>query len=993
MTTGFFLSEIHLHFIFPQSLLFPLTPFTVFANKNEGNIMNNYKKVFALSALALAITGCNVTNSSTTTASTAVESTNAVNLDIEKFTLDNGLEVVLHQDKSDPVVAVAIQYHVGSNREKLGRTGFAHFFEHMLFQDSENVGAGKFIKNIGAMGGSLNGGTWTDGTIYYEIVPNDGLEKVLWMESDRMGYFINTVTQEGLENEKQVVKNEKRQSVDNRPYGHESGVTLSALYPEGHPYSWSVIGSLEDLQNATLGDVREFYNKWYGVNNATLVLAGDFDKKQAKAWITKYFGEFKARGDVTPLPPMPVTLTESKSLYHEDNFAKVPQLAMTLPTVDQNSDDRFALEMLAQILSDGKDSVMYQTLVEEDKVAPRASAYVNHGELAGTFKMVIRAFDGKKLDEVKTSVDKALAKFAKNGATDKQIARILTSKENEFYQSINSVFSKASALATYNEFYGDPNLISTEIKQYQKVTKADLMRVFKQYILGKNFIATSFVPKGQTDLVLTGAVKANVKEEKIVQGAESDMAKEATNVALAPIAQETSSFDRSIEPQFGPTPVVQLPQVWDISLPNGVKVSGIEHTELPVVSFSIRVMGGHLLDLPSKHGAANLLTDMLMEGTKNKTPQQLEDALGELGAELSFTASDEYITLSGSTLSKNYTAVMALAQEVLLEPRWDETQWERVKKETLAGIKQAAGSPNAIAANVYAKLLYPDSNLGTPVTGTVQDVESLTLSDVKAFYHANVKANVTSVQVAGDITPAQVGTSLLKLATLKPGHVMLPKADERTTLRKSKIYFVDVPGAKQSFIRIGSRAMTANASDYYPSVAVNHNLGGSFSGQLFQILRLEKGYTYGAYSGFSRSNQGGAFTAQSSVRSNVTLESLETFKEIFKNYENNFDQAALDSAKSILAKQDARAFETPNSLMGVLQNINTYDLPNDYVADQQKALANMSLAQAKSVMKKYMDSDKMIYLVVGDAETQLPRLKSLGMGNVTLLDKDGNRIK
>lgn len=957
--------------------------------------MKNYKKVFALSALALAITGCTINDSITqkSTATVTKQTTSSVQLDIEKFVLDNGLEVVLHQDTSDPVVAVAIEYHVGSNREKVGRTGFAHFFEHMLFQNSENVGAGKFIKNIGAMGGSLNGGTWTDGTIYYETVPSDGLEKVLWMESDRMGYFINTVTQAGLENEKQVVKNEKRQSVDNRPYGHENSVTLSALYPEGHPYSWSVIGSLQDLQNATLGDVREFYEKWYGPNNATLVLAGDFDKKQAKAWIQKYFGEFKARGDVTPLPPMPVTLSENKSLFYEDNFAKVPQLAMTFPTIDQNNQDKYALEMLAQILSDGKDSVLYQTLVEDDKVAPRASAFVNHGELAGTFKFVVRAFDGKKLDDVKVSLDKALAKFAQQGASDKQISRILTGKENEFYQSINSVFSKASTLATYNEFYGDPTLISKEISKYQKVTKKDLMRVFKEYIQGKKYIATSFVPKGQTELILTGATKANVVEEKIVQGAEKGMAKDTTVIQLPPVPQITASFDRTIEPQFGPTPVVELPKVWNELLPNGVKVSGIEHNELPVVSFSIRIMGGHLLDLDGKHGSANLLTSMLMEGTATKTPQQLEDALGELGADINITANDEYITLSGNTLSKNYNAVMALAQEILLEPRWDENQWQRVKQETLAGIKQAAGNPNAIAANVYGKLLYPHSNLGTPVTGSAEEVQQLTLNDIKAFYYANIKANVTSVQVAGDITPTQVTNSLRELATLKPGHVMMPQIEQPMPLRKSKIYFVDVPNAKQSFIRIGSRAMVANSQDYYPAVAVNHNLGGSFSGKLFQILRLEKGYTYGAYSGFSRSNQGGAFTASSSVRSNVTLESLETFKGVFENYKNSFDQMALESAKSILTKQDARAFETPDSLMNVLQNINTYNLPTDYVAKQQQALAKLTLKQAQNTMGKYMDSNKMIYLIVGDAKTQLPRLKTLGMGKITLLDKDGNRIK
>ena len=318
------------------------------------------KKIFTVSAITLALQACSGSESMTTPRDkkTSVQHSEqsrsakqTIELAIEKYQLANGLEVVLHQDKSDPVVAVAIQYHVGSNREKAGRTGFAHFFEHMLFQNSEHVGAGNFIKNIGGMGGILNGGTWQDGTVYYEVVPNDGLEKVLWMESDRMGYFINTITKEGLENEKQVVKNEKRQGVDNRPYGHTDYVMLKALYPQGHPYSWDVIGSLDDLQNATLQDVRQFYQQWYGVNNATLVIAGDFETQDAKAWIDKYFSQFESRGDVTPLPPMPVALSTSKSLYHEDNFAKLPELTLTFPTLQHYQKQAYALELLGDLLS------------------------------------------------------------------------------------------------------------------------------------------------------------------------------------------------------------------------------------------------------------------------------------------------------------------------------------------------------------------------------------------------------------------------------------------------------------------------------------------------------------------------------------------------------------------------------------------------------------------------------------------------------------------
>jgi len=958
--------------------------------------MNQYKKIFAVSALTLAMFGCGQEPANKGAKAektvTSIEKKQSLSLAIEKYRLPNGLEVVLHQDKSDPVVAVAITYHVGSNREVLGRTGFAHFFEHMLFQNSENVGPGNFIKNIGDMGGTLNGGTWQDGTIYYEVVPNDGLEKILWMESDRMGYFINTVTKEGLENEKQVVKNEKRQGVDNRPYGHTEYVMLKALYPEGHPYSWDVIGSLEDLQSATLEDVRDFYQKWYGVNNATLVLAGDFETKQARAWIKKYFGELEPRPETENLPPMPVSIAKNKSLYHEDNFAKLPELTLTYPTIEQYQDEAYALDLLSDLLSDGKDSVLYQTLVEQDKLAPSVRARSQSSEIAGIFQVRVRAFDGIQLDKVKASIDKAVAKFAKNGYTDEQLARIMTRRETDFYNGLTSVFNKASTLAQHNEFAGDPNLITTEIERYRNVTREQIMAVFNKYLNGKNYIATSFVPKGKAELALTGAIKADVVEEKIVQGAEEKIS-ETDEEKLAPIAQAESSFDRSKNPDYGSQPKINLPDVWQAGFENGMKVYGIEHNELPLVSFSIRVLGGHSLDKTGKVGVANLMSQMMTEGTVNKTPQQLETALGVLGAELNFSASDEYVTLTGNTLAKNFDAVMALAQEVLLEPRWDATEWERVKQQTVSSIQQASGSPRTIAQNVYAKLMYGDSMLAKPVIGTEADINSITLDDVKAFYKNNIVANLASVHVAGDVSQISVTNSLESLAKKwNKGEVTLPKAESATPLEKAQLYFVDVPGAKQSFIRIGSRAMVANAKDYYPLVAVNHKLGGSFSGKLFQILRLQKGYTYGAYSGVNRRNLGGVFTAQSSVRSNVTLESLQTFREILSDYANGFGEVELASTKSVLAKSNARAFETTGNLMGVLQNMSSYGLSDNYVAEQQTVLENMTLEQANETIKKYMDLDKMVYLVVGDAETQLERVKELGLGDPIVLDTNGEPV-
>src|SRR5690606_18974184 len=360
-------------------------------------------------------------------------------IEFEKYTLDNGLQVVLHHDKSDPIVSVAIQYGVGSNREKPGRTGFAHLFEHMLFQESENVQQDQFFKKIQDAGGTLNGGTWKDGTVYYEVVPNNALEMVLWLESDRMGYLINTVTETAFYNQQEVVQNEKRQRVDNNPYGHTSWVLDKALYPEGHPYNWQVIGELVDLQNATVEDVKEFYDKYYGPNNATLLLAGDFESAEAKKLIEKYFGEIKRRQEVEPLKPQPVTLSETKRLYHEDNFATAPQLNMVWPTLEQYTEDAYALNFLAQLLSRGKKAPMYKVLVKEKELTSNVSAYNNSQEIAGEFHVTVTANAGRNLDEIEHAIFEGFKRFEEDGITDVDVERIKASLETDFYNGISSV--------------------------------------------------------------------------------------------------------------------------------------------------------------------------------------------------------------------------------------------------------------------------------------------------------------------------------------------------------------------------------------------------------------------------------------------------------------------------------------------------------------------------------------------------------------------------
>ncbi|MBX7056263.1 MAG: insulinase family protein, partial [Pyrinomonadaceae bacterium] len=395
--------------------------------------------------------------SSITAAAQSTASGPSFRVDFEKFTLPNGLQVIFHIDRSDPVVAVSLTAHVGSAREKAGRTGFAHLFEHLLFLESENLGKGGLDKLTARIGGSgANGSTNRDRTNYLQTVPKDALEKMLWAEADKLGWFINTVTDPVLAKEKQVVKNEKRQGVDNNPYGHTSYVIDKALFPADHPYNWQVIGSLEDLDNAKLEDVKEFFRRWYVPNNVTLTVAGDFDTVQAKKWVEKYFSEIKRGEDIVPLQKRPGLVRETVKLYHEDNFANVPELTMAWPTVEDYNPDSYALDVLSSYLSRGKRAPFYKVIVEERKLAPNVGIFNSASELAGNLELSVRAYPDKDLDEVAAAVDEAFARFERDGISERDLSRIKAGQETQFYNSLSSVLGKGVQLTQYNIFAGDP---------------------------------------------------------------------------------------------------------------------------------------------------------------------------------------------------------------------------------------------------------------------------------------------------------------------------------------------------------------------------------------------------------------------------------------------------------------------------------------------------------------------------------------------------------
>ena len=940
------------------------------------------KNILFATLLALLFINCEST-----------EKTSALAIDYKKIELDNGLDVIFHQDKSDPIVAVELMAHVGSAREVEGRTGFAHLFEHLLFLESENLGKGGLDKMSARIGGSgANGSTSRDRTNYLQTVPNDGLEKMIWAEADKLGWFINTVTAPVLAKEKQVVKNEKRQSYDNRPYGYNQVVIDRNLYPKEHPYNWQVIGSLEDLQNATLDDVKTFYKKWYVPNNSTLVLSGDFDIIQAEKWVRKYFDEIPKGEEIIPLPKKAGKVAATKHLYYEDNFARVPQLTMAWPTVESYHPDAYALDVLTDYLANGKNAPLNKVLIDDLKLTSRVSFYNRTSELAGQSQLSVRTFNGKKLDEVLQGIQTAFKQFEEDGISEKDLSRIKAGQETSFYSSLSSVLGKGTRLASYNTYTGNPGFVTQDINNTLAVSANDVMRVFKKYVQNKSYIATSFVPKGEQALALANSEEAIIKEEKIIIGAE-----ESFDPKIAAQYEKTpATFDRSVEPPYGKAPETKTPDVWENSLGNGLKIYGIENNEVPLVQFNLVIDGGQLMDSMNKLGVANLTASLMNKGTKNKSVAALEEAIQELGASVYVYATTENITIAATTLAKNYPKTVALVKEMLLEPRFDEAEFELIKKATINNLRQEQASPNAVARNEYNKLIYGEKNIRAKnIAGTMESVGKITIEDVKLFYTKNISPSVAKLYVVGSLSKDNIVTSLAGIdENWSPKSVSIPSYEMPKVSTKPRVYFYDIPNAKQSVLNFGRPALAATANDFYPATVMNYKLGGGgFASELTQELREGKGYTYGIRSRFSGSKDQGTFTISSGVRSNVTLESAQLVKQILEDYPKNFSEKDLATTKSFLIKSNARAFETFGAKLRMLENIGSLGYDYDYMQQREKIVNEMTIERVRELANEYANPNQLIWLVVGDAETQLDRMNQLGYGTPILLNKRQEPIK
>ncbi|HTH82528.1 MAG TPA: pitrilysin family protein [Mucilaginibacter sp.] len=916
---------------------------------------------------------------------TVTEKGDEVVIPFQKYVLPNGLTVILTEDHSDPIVHVDVTYHVGSAREEIGKSGFAHFFEHMMFEGSDHVKSGDHFKTVNAAGGTLNGSTNQDRTNYFETVPVNQLQKMLWLESDRMGFLMDAVTQKKFEIQRSTVKNERGQNYDNRPYGLAGEAVSKALYPYGHPYSWLTIGYIEDLNSVDVNDLKRFFLRWYGPNNATLTIGGDINVKQTLAWVEKYFGSIPRCPEVKPtILPAPV-LDSNRYISYVDNYARQPLLYISYPGVKVYHKDMAALDALALIVGQGRNSIFYQNFVKSRK-AIQASMNSSNSELAGQINVQVVPFPGQSLSDMKKLVDASFAEFEKKGVTDADLARFKGRSESQFINSLSSVAGKVSALAAAQTYIGNPNQFGKELEGIRAVTKEDVMRVYDKYIKGKSAVILSVLPKG-------GTIKP-VAADNFTVNKNNYKAPDYGYAGLT-YHKAKDNFNRAIQPTAGPNPVIKVPPFWTAKTANGIKMIGTLTNEIPTVNLTISVKGGGYLAAkdPSKAGLPTVVAQLLNDDTQSHTAEQISSELETLGSNVLIVATNEATVFEVSSLTKNMDKTLAILQEKMFHPKFTQEALDRVKKQLIQSFQTSKTQPAIVATNVYNKVLYGKDNIRTyGLSGNEQTVPNITLADVQAYYDNYFAPNLASVVVVGDVTEAAIKTKLGFLNSWKEKQVTIPTPAPAKQAEANTLYLVDVPHAAQSDIRVGYvTGINYDATGtYYKLNLANYALGGGFDSRLNIDLREEKGWTYGASSAFSSGKYGGIYIASAGVRASSTDSAVAEFVKVIKGYnEKGTTPTELQFTKNSIGQSDARRYETNAQKAIFLSRIQEYDLKPAFVTEENKILSTLTQAEVNTLAKKYLDPGKMVILVVGDKTGNLAGLQKLGY-NIVELDADGN---
>jgi zinc protease len=881
-----------------------------------------------------------------------------IDIPYERFVLDNGLTVIVHEDHKAPIVAINTWYHVGSKNEKPGKTGFAHLFEHLMFGGSEHA-PGTFIEAIDRVGATdRNGTTNTDRTNYFENVPTSAVDFTLWMESDRMGHLLGSLDQKTLDLQRGVVQNEKRQG-ENQPYGVTRQLLAQNTYPAGHPYSWTTIGDMADLDAASMKDVQEWFKTYYGPSNVVLVLAGDIDAKTAKEKVTKYFGDISSG---PPVAHQQVWIAKMTGTHRQVVQDRVPQAriykAWNIP--EYGSAEADYLDLVSDCLSNGKSSRFYKRLVYEDQIATEAVAFTDSREIGGQFYVRATARPGQSIAQVEKELDEELARFLKNGPTPAEMQRVKAQYQAEFIRGIERIGGfggKSDRLAGSQVFRGSADAYKISLKRVQLATAEDLRAAAQKWLSdGVYILEVNPFPDYKT---------------------------------------ASAGADRSKAPDTGTPPELKLPKLQRATLSNGLKVILAERHEVPLVNFTLAADAGFASDASTAPGTANLAMQVLTDGTRTRNALQISDELETLGATLSGSSNLDLSFVSLSALTAKLDPSLDLFADVVLHPSYPETEVKREQKLALAAIEREQNTPATLALRVLPGLLYGAGHpYGNPLTGsgTKESVAKLTREDLVKFHDTWLGPNNSTLIVVGDTTLAELTPKLEKLfAGWKSGSVPSKNAETVPVASKSAVYLIDKPGALQSVIVAGVVAPPRANPREIAIEAMNNSLGGTFGARLNMNLRENKHWSYGVRTVLRDARAQRPFYAVAPVQTDKTKESLvemnKEFRGIVGGHPIGADELAKVQANETLKLPGSR--ETLSALGQSIVDLVQFGLPDDYYDTYAGKVHALKPGDVNEAAKEVVRPDNLIWIVVGDRAKIEPGVRELELGEFQLMDADG----
>ncbi|WP_018691741.1 M16 family metallopeptidase [Algicola sagamiensis] len=894
----------------------------------------------------------------------SVEKQNDLQIPYRKFKLQNGLTVILHQDHSDPAVHVGMTYKVGSADEEIGKTGFAHLFEHMMFKGSKHIPQALYERLQQQTGGDFNGATSSDQTNYYHTVPNGHLERILWIEADRMGFLLESLNQDKFDKEREVVKNERRMRIENRPYGRIHETIAKNLYPAGHPYSWDPIGSMADLERATLDDVRQFFSKWYAPNNAILTIAGDFNESQVLNWITKYFGSIPKNGDFERQGVPRAQLKEWRYVTLEDKI-HLPLISITWPTVPPRGEDEVALDMLAKVLGGGKSSLLYKALVKSgDVLQVSASHPCRDHACEFEIQAILNPSSGLSLAQLKDKIFEVMSQIEDRGIKKQDVERLRNNLKAATIMSMATIAGKAAALSHYETYYGTPGEIEADLARYANVTEAHVVAMYRQYIQNSPALLLSVVPEGQKEI------------QAAAPNYQPDSPRVTHALPIQPLRITPETFDRSAIPQKGKPQPVPAPEYWEAELSNGLRVLGMQSDEVPVTDMLLTLEGGRLLDPKGKEGLASLTARLMNESTRHYSTEAISDAIERHGASISFHVAGRTFGADLMVLSERFEPALVLFMEKMRNPAFEDVEFQKVKSQFIEQLQAAKLDPSAIASDAIRKLLYKGTRHAIRDIGTTESLSKIQLKDVKQFYKQYVTPAHAQLIVVSNLEKEKVLRQLKPLEKWQgPSYSVKEEPQEHHSDGKT-IYFIHKENASQSLIRFVAPGPNFDfLGDYFKLSVVNYPLGGGFSSILNNRLRKDKGITYGANSYFVGGKTQGQFVVATDVQADKTKEALVDLMAILNQYvESGPTPEQIEMLKSAYLEKDALRFEAPGQKAMFLQDIFEYQPPKDFDVQQRDWIESLTVSQAASIANK-IPLEKAFIIVVGDKNKVLDDLK------------------